>query len=119
VGVAKGVTAAGIVARYAIGIPSVAGASLVLKWQARALSGSAKWFTLSASAGFALYAIAAGMIVPAGPFWPSTIINHGSFFAFTGMPIQLVRGVLACCISFSIWAIWGQQLAADVSWAPF
>lgn len=113
-GVVEGVTAASIVARYAIGVVSATGASVVLAWQARALSGSAKWFTLSASAGFALYAIAAGMIVPAGPFWPSTIINHGTFFAFTGMPIQLVRGVLACCISLSIWAIWGQQLAADV-----
>ena len=115
VGVAKGVIAAGIVARYAIGSVSATGASLVLAWHARSLSSTAKVFTLSASAGFALYAIAAGMIVPAGPFWPSTIINHGAFFALTGMPIQLVRGVLACCISFSIWAIWGQQLAADVA----
>jgi diguanylate cyclase (GGDEF)-like protein len=119
VGVAKGVTAAGIVARYAIGTVSAAGASLVLAWHAKSLSGSAKWFARSASAGFAAYAVAAGMIVPAGPFWPSTVINQGTFFAFTGMPIQLVRGLLACCISLSIWAIWGQRLAADVASARY
>jgi diguanylate cyclase (GGDEF)-like protein len=115
VGVANGVITAGIVARYAIGTVSATGASLVLAWQARSFSGSAKWFALSASAGFALYAAAAGMIVPAGPFWPSTIINHGAFFAVTGMPIQLVRGLLACCISLSIWGIWGLRLASDVA----
>jgi diguanylate cyclase (GGDEF)-like protein len=109
-----GVVEAGIAARYAIGIIGALGASLVLARQARSLSGGAKSFALSASAGFALYAVAAGIIVPAGSFWPATIINHDTFFALTGMPIQLVRGLLACWISFSIWASWGQRLALDV-----
>ena len=113
-GFASGVVAAGIAARYAIGIISAVGASLVLARQARSLSGGARKFALCASTGFAVYAVAAGIVVPAGPFWPSTIINHGAFLAFTGMPIQLVRGLLACWISFSIWASWGQRLAADV-----
>jgi diguanylate cyclase (GGDEF)-like protein len=113
-GFAAGVVGAGIAARYAIGLASAVGASLVLARQARLLSGGAKAFALAASAGFAVYAVAACIIVPAGPFWPSTIINHGAFFAVTGMPIQLVRGVLACWISFSIWASWGQRLASDV-----
>jgi diguanylate cyclase (GGDEF)-like protein len=31
------------------------------------------------------------------------------------MPIQLVRGTLACALAFSVWAIWGQLLVAEVS----
>jgi diguanylate cyclase (GGDEF)-like protein len=115
VGVAEGLTAAGIVARYAIGFVGAAGASFALAWQAKAFSGGAKGFALSASAGFALYAIAAGIIVPAGQFWPSTVINYGAFAGMTGIPIQLLRGLLACWISFSVWTIWGQRLAVDVA----
>jgi diguanylate cyclase (GGDEF)-like protein len=113
-GYATNVVGAGIVARYAIGLVSAVGASLELAREARSLPDGARGFALSASAGFALYAVAAGIIVPAGPFWPSTIINHGAFVALTGMPIQLVRGALACWISGSIWASWGQRLASDV-----
>jgi diguanylate cyclase (GGDEF)-like protein len=113
-GYAAGVVSAGIAARYAIGIPAAIGASLVLARQTESLSRAAQRFARCASAGFALYAVVAGMIVPAGPFWPSTIINHGAFFALTGMPIQLLRGLLACWISLSIWASWGQRLASDV-----
>jgi diguanylate cyclase (GGDEF)-like protein len=115
VGVAENIVAANIAARYAIGFVGAMGASLVLAWQARSFAGTAKGFALSASAGFALYAVAAGIIVPTGSFWPSTIINHRAFAALTGMPIQLVRGLLACWISFSIWVIWGQRLASDVA----
>jgi diguanylate cyclase (GGDEF)-like protein len=115
IGVAEGVIVAGIVARYTIGFVSALSASLVLAWSARSFSGPAKSFTLSASAGFAFYAVAAGIIVPAGPFWPSTVINLDAFNSLTGMPVQLVRGLLACWISFSIWAFRSQRLASDVS----
>jgi diguanylate cyclase (GGDEF)-like protein len=109
-----GVVGAGIAARYAIGFIGALGASLVLARQARSLPVGAKGFALSASAAFAVYAVAAGIIVPAGSFWPAIFINHDAFLALTGMPIQLVRGLLACWISFSVWASWGQRLASDV-----
>lgn len=113
-GVTQGLTAAGIVSRYAIGLVGAAGASAVVAWQARSSVAGTKAFARSASAGFALYAIAAGLVVPAGHFFPSNIINYGTFAELTGMPIQLVRGLLACWISFSAWAIWSQRRAADV-----
>jgi diguanylate cyclase (GGDEF)-like protein len=115
VAVAQGVVAAGIVARYTIGFVAAVGASVVLAWQATLYPRGAKGFALCASAGFALYAIAAGIIVPAGPFWPSTIINHRSFQALTGIPIQLARGFLACWISLAIWAIWSERHSSDVA----
>jgi diguanylate cyclase (GGDEF)-like protein len=115
VGATEGVNVAGIVARYTIGFGGALGASLALAWSARSFSGASRGFALSASAAFAFYAVAAGIMVPAGPFWPSTVINYGAFDALTGMPIQLVRGLLACWIAFSVWAVWSQRLASDIS----
>lgn len=115
IGVAWGVIAAGISARYATGFVGALGASAVLAWQARSLSGGARAFALSAAAAFALYGVSAGLIVRTAPFWPATVLNHATFFAASGLPIQLVRGLLACWLSFSIWAIWGQRLASDIA----
>jgi len=42
-------------------------------------------------------------------------LNHEWFNALTGMPIQLVRGLLACWVSFAIWGIWGQKIIQKVS----
>lgn len=114
-GLTGGVNVASIVARYAIGFFGAAGASLVLALQAKMFSGGARRFAIAASVGFAFYAVAVGLIVPAGPLWPADLVNYGWFANATGVPIQLVRGLLACWIAFSIWAIWSEQLASEVS----
>jgi diguanylate cyclase (GGDEF)-like protein len=114
-GMASGLSVAAIAARYLLGFAGAISASIVLARQATTFSGGARRFALLASVGFALYALAAGVVVPAAPFWPADVINYETFFTATGVPIQLVRGLLACWISFSIWAIWGEQLAAEAS----
>jgi diguanylate cyclase (GGDEF)-like protein len=114
-GFTGGLTTAGALARYAIGFVGAVGASLVLVWDARALSGAARRFAMFAAVGFAVYGVAAGLIVPTAPFWPAANFNYGWFVQVTGIPIQLVRGLLACWIAFSIWAIWGHQLTLEVS----
>lgn len=114
-GFLAGANAANIVARYMMALVGALSTSLVLAWSARSFAGATKGFTLSASAGFAFYAIAAGIIVPAGSFWPSTVINYGAFSFLTGTPVQLVRGLIACWISLSIWEAWSQRIASDVS----
>jgi len=114
-GAIEGSNAAGIFARYALGFPGALGASAVFARWARDFSDSRKIFAIGAAMGFALYAIAAGIIVPASTFWPASEINYAAFTRVTGVPVQLVRGILACWISFSIWAIWGQQLVLEMS----
>ena len=106
---------AGDLARYAIGFVGALATSLIFVWDAKELSGAARRFTIFTAVGFALYAIAAGAIVPAAPFWPADKFNYDSFVQFTGIPLQFVRGLLACWIAFSIWAIWGHQLTLEVS----
>ena len=58
---------------------------------------------LVASVAMALYAVAAGAIVPSAGFFPANLVNHSVFLALTGIPIQLVRTILALLIVMGIW----------------
>ena len=118
-GMIGGLNAAGAVARYVFGFFGAMATSLVFLQLARAFSGFTKRLAMCASGGFAAYAIAAGAIVPVANVWPATVINYTWFDNLTGIPIQLVRGVLACWLAFSIWSIWGQHLITDVSSARY
>jgi diguanylate cyclase (GGDEF)-like protein len=114
-GFAGGLSTAGDLARYAIGFVGALATSIVFVLDAKRLSGAARRFAIFAAVGFAFYAVAAGAIVPAAPFWPADRFNYDWFVQLTGMPIQFVRGLLACWIAFSIWSIWGHQLTQEVS----
>jgi diguanylate cyclase (GGDEF)-like protein len=114
-GFTGGLTTAGDLARYAIGFVGALAASLIFVWDARGLLGAARRFAIFTAVGFALYGVAAGAIVPVAPFWPAAEFNYDWFVQLTGIPIQFVRGLLACWIAFSIWAIWGHQLTLEVS----
>ena len=118
-GAAGGLNAANALARYAIGFVGASAASFVFVLLAKGFSGAAQRFASVAAAGLALYGIAAGLIVPPAGFWPADTLNQQWFLTTTGVPIQLIRGVLACCIAVSIWGIWGQNLILDVSSARY
>ncbi|MDD5754217.1 MAG: PAS domain S-box protein, partial [Methylococcales bacterium] len=49
------------------------------------------------------YALAAGIVVPKASFFPATLLNQEVFLAWTGIPIQLIRGTLALLIAAQIW----------------
>jgi diguanylate cyclase (GGDEF)-like protein len=114
-GGSSGPNTAGALSRYIFGFFGSMAVALVFVEHARRFSGVARRLAIFTAVGFAIYAIAAGAIVPAAPFWPATVLNHGRFAQLTGLPIQLVRGILACALTFSVWAIWGQLLVAEVS----
>jgi diguanylate cyclase (GGDEF)-like protein len=111
----SGLSTAVALARYIFGFVGAMATAWIFTEHARLFSGSAKRLAIFTAVGFAIYAIAAGVIVPTAPFWPASVINHGWFAELTGMPIQLLRGTLACVLAFSVWAIWGQLLVAEVS----
>ncbi len=114
-GAVGGLPMATAFARYFVGFPGALAASLVFLTHARGFTGTAKRLAWLTAAGFALYAVAAGAIVSAAPFWPANTFNYTWFLGLTGMPIQLVRGLLACLLAFSVSAIWGQLLIEEVS----
>jgi diguanylate cyclase (GGDEF)-like protein len=114
-GAVGGLPMASAFARYFIGFFAAAAASAVIFLQARGLSGIVRRLALATSAGFALYGVAAGLIVPASPFWPANVVNYAWFIGLTGLPIQLLRGLLACLLALSVWATWGQLLVKEVA----
>jgi hypothetical protein len=110
-----GLGTAGDLTRYAIGFVGALATSFIFVWGAKGLSGAARRYAIFTAVGFALYAVAAGAIVPASASWPASQFNYDWFVQLTGMPIQFVRGLLACWIAFSSWAIWGHRLTLEVS----
>ena len=61
----------------------------------------ARDYTRAASL-FLLNAIFSGLIVPAAPFLPAALLNQESFFALVGVPVQLLRALLALTIAFYV-----------------
>ncbi len=68
--------------------------------------GAASWRArVAGGAFFTAFGMAAGLVVPAAPFvaeqWPSP----ETFLSWTGIPVQLVRGLLVSGIALSVWAL--------------
>jgi diguanylate cyclase (GGDEF)-like protein len=114
-GFVGGLDQAGAVARYTIGLVGALATAWVFIRRAKGYSGVVRRLAIFTATGFAIYGIAAGAIVPAAPLWPATVVNYDWFATLTGTPIQLVRGILACWITFAIWSTWGHQLVSAVS----
>jgi PAS domain S-box-containing protein len=89
------------VIRYYLGFLGGLGASCSLFCYVPFLSkdGSGRFFK-SLGALFFIYAVAAGLIVPESRLFLSRFFNQEMFLKFTGIPIQLVRGVLVAVIAF-------------------
>jgi diguanylate cyclase (GGDEF)-like protein len=101
--------------RYGLGFVGAVGTGVVFALIARRLSGREQQLAFLAAAGWILYGVAAGLIVPAAPFWPASQLNQQWFLEVTGLPIQLIRGLVACSIAIAIWGIWGQKRISTVA----
>jgi len=114
-GFAGGLAEANALARYSFGLTGALGSALVFASHSQNLEGADRRLAIYASLAFLCYGIAAGLIAPAVPIWPASVLNYEWFIALTGMPVPLVSGLLACCIAFAIWGIWGQKIIQKVS----
>jgi hypothetical protein len=114
-----GVGAANAMARYTFGLAGTFATAWVLMRRAGVEPADTRRLWLYAAAGFGLYGVAAGAIVPAANFWPANVVNYASFSAVTGIPIQLVRGVLAGWIAVALWLVWKRMVAVDVDSARY
>lgn len=113
-GVFQNLATANALARYMFGAIGAFGTSIALIGRLRLHSVATRRLTIWGAAVFALYGLAAGVIVPEAPFWPANVLNQNFFVQLTGIPIQLVRGLIACTLAVLIWAAWGAILARDV-----
>ncbi len=92
-----------VTVQYALAWPSATCAALTLVRAARIDRTSGAGLMLGATALLG-YAIAAGLVVPPAHFFPASTLNTNVFFDYTGLPLQMVRAILAVLIAASLWA---------------
>ncbi|MFZ0052205.1 MAG: PAS domain S-box protein, partial [Desulfobaccales bacterium] len=81
--------------RYALGLVGGLGAGWALFGEGRQADPRSRPWLLAGGVGLLLYGLATGLIVPRAGFWPAAAVNYETFANLTGLPIQLVRGMLA------------------------
>jgi len=118
-GAMGGMGAANTMARYTLGLVSALATAWVFLRRSRSESSDTRRLWIFAAAGFGFYGVAAGLIVPAAHFWPANVVNAAAFSALAGIPIQLVRGLLAGWIAIALWLIWKRMVAVDVDSVRF
>ena len=103
-GAAAGWIGMNAAARYALALPAGLWAANTLYRYAGTHAALTRHLLLAASALTGLYALTSGLIVPQAPFFPASLINGEVFFRVTGLPIQLIRALMAIGIAFLIYA---------------
>ncbi|MFA5262532.1 MAG: PAS domain S-box protein [Opitutaceae bacterium] len=88
--------------RYALGLPGGLLAGWAFWREANHDATSSKWPLWFAGLGLILYGPATGLIVPAAPFFPASVLNQETFFAATGFVIQQVRTLCAAMATLGI-----------------
>jgi PAS domain S-box-containing protein len=61
-----------------------------------------------------LYAIAAGVIVPKSEILPAWFFNASSFSELTGLPVQLIRGIITYFLTILIWIYFTSRTGRSV-----
>lgn len=111
-----GVNGANTFARYVLAFPGSTLVCVMLALHARRAEQPAEGRWLAAAAiAFALYGLAAGIVVPNTPEWHGDFMNYTLFTEAFGMPVQFVRGIIACFTALCIWAYWGKRLVVEAN----
>lgn len=101
-GIHGGPNMASALARYLIAFAAAEATALAFLANGLRFAGPPRRRALLLALGFSLYGVAAGLIVPAASFWPANLINQSRFAEATGLPIQLIRALLAIGVTYLI-----------------
>ena len=88
--------------RYTLGTTGCLWAALAVHRYRKQISPRSGNLAVAVTA-LVLYGLFGGLIGPKANFFPTTLVNNGSFLAVTGIPVQLVKGLLACTLSAAVW----------------
>lgn len=104
--------------RYNLGFPAGLLASLAV-WRAIIVQseGVKRWSNILPPLALILYTLSASLFGPGASFWPASSINDQWFLATFGLPVQVLRSLLAGFFALALsweYAHWrGQNLPAD------
>jgi len=102
-GAAYGVDGLDVTVRYALGFVGCLWTAFALLRLSQAPRRPGRCWLVAAAAGFAVYAIAVGLIVPAGPLFPATYVNQMWFLQLVGLPIYVFRSLLGLVAAVCLW----------------
>lgn len=90
--------------RYNLGFPAGLLAALAL-WQNSLTRKDIpqRWPDRAGPVALCLYAVASGLITSDASFWPANHLSPQNFEEWTGIPVQLLRALLAGIVTISIW----------------
>ncbi len=98
----SGINGWNILLRYSLGFPGAYAASRMLyEFYRKEHKDNSSLVFLSAM--LALYAVLTGLVTPKADFFPARLINNESFYRTLGLPVQLLRGVVALCAAMAAW----------------
>lgn len=92
--------------RYLLALPGsiTAGIGLIMQRQDLRKVEMARrdWYMTVAVMGLLGYGLAEGMVVPAGDFFPASVLNNEAVFRALRVPIQLLRALLGVMMAYGI-----------------
>ena len=98
-----GTRGANAAVRYALGFPGAMATAVVFFRESARRKDWRKWPLLSVAIAALFYGIAAGLVGPKAPFFPTALINQDVFLAKFGFQVQLARCVCALLIWLGLW----------------
>ncbi|PZA13374.1 sensor domain-containing diguanylate cyclase [Rhodopseudomonas palustris] len=119
VGVFDGLLSAKAAARYLLAAPGAIAVGFALFPLRDNHPETGRWLMITVAAGFIGYGVAAGLIVAPAPFWPADVINQDGFQRLTGVPVQLVRGLIAVMLAALAWAAWGRRVMQTLAYPGY
>ncbi|RJQ53499.1 MAG: PAS domain S-box protein [Nitrospiraceae bacterium] len=103
-GVFEGLNGIAAASRYMIGLTGGLWTSRALFLASKGLERSARRRLISGSVSMAAYALATGLVVVGADFYPASSLNGAAFLQSVGIPIELIRSLIASLIALSVWA---------------
>ncbi len=109
----KGLTDFEIAVRYFVCLPAclLSGIGIRAYFRAKVLGsnllvGSPEYRHCSTvlSAALIVYGVCAGLVVPASDWFPASALNQPNFYAWFGMPVQILR--TSCAVMIGLSAVW-------------
>ncbi len=91
-----------IMIRYSLGFPGAYFAARII-YELYRIERKGNRSLAFLSAAMALYAVLVSLVVSKAAFFPANIINAESFYDTFGVPVQLIRSIIALCVAMAAW----------------